>query len=63
VGKVAAVQSRKLYKHVVDMGIHSLEQMVLDTLKSSTSFGRFCPVGSLDIPRKQHGGEEEKVRN
>jgi len=25
VGKVAAVQSSKLYKRVVDMGIHSLQ--------------------------------------
>jgi hypothetical protein len=63
VGKGAAVQSSKLYKRVVDMGIHSLQQMVLDRRKSSTSFGRFCPDGIVDIPRKQHRGEEEKIRN
>jgi len=43
------------------MVIHSLQQMVLDRRKSSTSFGRFCPNGSLDIPRKQHRREEKKI--
>jgi len=45
------------------MGIHSLQQMVLHRRKSSTSFGHFWPDGSLDIPRKQHRREEEKIRN
>ena len=62
-GKGAAVQSSELYKRVVDMGIHSLQQIVLDRHKSSTSFGRFCPDGSLDVPRKQHRRGEEKIRN
>jgi hypothetical protein len=60
VGKFAAVQSNELYKRVVDMGIHSLQQMVLDRHKSSTSFGRFCPDSSLDVSRKQHRGEKDK---
>jgi hypothetical protein len=44
VGKFAAVQSKELYKRVVDMGIHSLQQMVLDRRKSSTSVGRFAQI-------------------
>jgi hypothetical protein len=63
VGKFASVQGSKLYKRVVDMGIHSLKQKVTDRRKSTTLFGRLCPNGSLDIPPKQQRGEEEQIRN